>query len=173
MGLLNQAIEDYNFALFKDQTLNSPVRDETSTTENAQASTRSRTWSAASSLLDAPFTPKSGRSDTLSVPFSPAGSIAGSEYSSGQLLSSNSKRLDVDATGLFSLYGVASPTIGSNRQTLRSSTPSSDVFYSDGGFRGESPRPGSALSSASTLGSSSGNLQLSRGASASSAAAST
>lgn len=176
MGLLNQAIEDYNFALFKDQTLNSPVRDETSTTENAQAnSTRSRTWSAASSVLEAPFTPKSGRSDNLSVPFSPAGSIAGSDYSSGPLLSSNSKRLDVDATGLFSLYGVASPTIGSNRHTLRASTPSSDVFYSDGGFRGESPRPGSALSSASMLGSSSSsssvNLQLSRGASNSSAAA--
>jgi tetratricopeptide (TPR) repeat protein len=156
MGLLTQAIEDYNFALFKDQTLNSPAREDTS----VPGSTRNRTWSgASSSIMDLPFTPKG--KDSFSIGFSPASSIAGTEPSS------STKRLDVDATGIFSLYGVASPTLGSGRQNLRAMTPSSDVFAIDA-YSGDSPRPGSALSGFS-MSSSAVNMNSARNLSASSA----
>lgn len=166
MGLLTQAIEDYNFALFKDQTLNSPVREDSSNASGLASNTRNRTWSAASSaVLESPFSPKgSTKFDTSSIGFSPAASIVGSDGSSyqnnGSVPSSNGKRLDVDATGIFSLYGVASPTLGSNRyNNSRSMTPSSEQYHSDStaAYGSESPRPGTSMSNVS-LSSSSRNL---------------
>jgi hypothetical protein len=56
MGLLTQAIEDYNFALFKDQTLNSPIRDDSSTNGTATVN-RNRALSTASNSEVDVYTP--------------------------------------------------------------------------------------------------------------------
>lgn len=159
MGLLTQAIEDYNFALFKDQALNSPVRPGTATDDllgmntstlgansNHGIMNRNRAYSQNSftgsmnsnamllqppvhanvmaqtplSMLEAPFTPRHNLHNTNSSSQAFDNSSHSSALSSpppaldGHPVTSSGgprKVLDVDAAGIFSLYGVASPTL--------------------------------------------------------------
>lgn len=132
---LARAIEDYNFALFKDQALSSPTRDDFSTGGN-RARTSSTGSASTSFMLDSPY--GKSMSSNMGDAFSPPHSIHESQSSSRP----NSKRLDIDAAGIFSLYGVSSPTLTHRSNAVINSVSSSEV---------DSPitRPASSMSLAS------------------------
>lgn len=120
MGMLSQAIEDYNFALFKDDAINSP---DTKNNSGNNTIGRTRTFSGSNSM-ESPFPlNKSGYDSSM---FSPGNSVHGGGEGT------RSKRLEsLDASGIFSLYENNNPGSSQRPSSRNTNISFNDSRYSD------------------------------------------